>query len=132
MVAIGTIAGSSLGGILVSAFGWPSVFVIYVPVGIAGAILSFIFLPEFLKRERIKSFDIMGTVSFSLFILILFLALLLARRSDNIRQKTTGRKKLPLHEKAMRPTLMYNVLSKTGVTKHMMYINGDCKIRCFF
>ena len=81
MVAIGTIAGSSLGGILVSAFGWPSVFVVNVPVGIIGAILSFIFLPEFSKRKRIKSFDILGTVSFSFFILILFLALLFAQQN---------------------------------------------------
>lgn len=76
MVAIGTIAGSSLGGILVSMFGWPSIFMINIPVGIIGFILSFIFLPEFSQREKIKSFDILGTVSFSLFILILFLALL--------------------------------------------------------
>ncbi|MGW8115259.1 MFS transporter [Caproicibacterium sp. NSD3] len=81
MVAIGTIAGSSLGGILVSAFGWPSIFVINVPVGIIGSILSFAFLPKFSKREKIKSFDIMGTVSFSLFILILFLALLFTQQN---------------------------------------------------
>lgn len=81
MVAIGTIAGSSLGGILVSAFGWPSIFVINVPVGIIGSILSFVFLPKFSKRAKIKSFDIMGTVSFSLFILILFLALLFTQQN---------------------------------------------------
>lgn len=80
MVAIGTIAGSSLGGILVSAFGWPSIFVVNVPVGIAGSILSFIFLPEFSKRKKVNSFDIIGTVSFSLFILILFLALLFTQQ----------------------------------------------------
>ena len=74
MVAIGTIAGSSLGGILVSAFGWPSIFIVNIPAGIAGSILAFIFLPEFSKPKKIKSFDIIGTVSFSLFILILFLS----------------------------------------------------------
>lgn len=81
MVAIGTIAGSSLGGILVSGFGWPSIFVVNVPVGIAGSILSFIFLPEFLKQKKIKSFDIIGTVTFSSFILILFLALLFVQQN---------------------------------------------------
>ena len=81
MVAIGTIAGSSLGGILVSAFGWPSIFVINVPVGIAGSILSFFFLPESSNRKKAESFDIMGTVSFSLFILILFLALLFTQQN---------------------------------------------------
>ena len=81
MVAIGTIAGSSLGGILVSAFGWPSIFVINVPVGIAGSILSFFFLPESSNLKKAKSFDIMGTVSFSLFILILFLALLFTQQN---------------------------------------------------
>lgn len=80
MVAIGTIAGSSLGGILVSAFGWPSIFVINIPVGIVGSILSFIFLPESV-RGKIKSFDIAGTISFSLFILTLFLALLFVQQA---------------------------------------------------
>ena len=81
MVAIGTIAGSSLGGILVSAFGWPSIFWVNVPVGIVGSILSFIFLPEFSEREKVRSFDIIGTISFSLFILILFLALLFTQQN---------------------------------------------------
>lgn len=80
MVAIGTIAGSSLGGILVSAFGWPSIFIVNVPAGIAGSILAFIFLPEFSKQKKIESFDIIGTVSFSLFILILFLSLLFVQQ----------------------------------------------------
>lgn len=80
MVAVGTIAGSSLGGILVSAFGWPSIFVVNVPVGIAGSILSFIFLPEFSKRKKVRSFDIIGTITFSIFILILFLALLFVQQ----------------------------------------------------
>jgi EmrB/QacA subfamily drug resistance transporter len=80
MVAIGTIAGSSLGGILVSAFGWPSIFVINIPVGIIGSILSFIFLPESV-RGKIKSFDLAGTISFSLFILTLFLALLFIQQA---------------------------------------------------
>lgn len=81
MVAIGTIAGSSLGGILVSAFGWPSIFVINIPIGIIGSILSYIFLPESPNRTKIKSFDIAGTVSFSMLILILFLALLFTQQN---------------------------------------------------
>ena len=81
MVAIGTIAGSSLGGILVSAFGWPSIFVINIPVGMIGSVLSFIFLPESSVQEKIHSFDIAGTTSFSLFILTLFLALLFIQQA---------------------------------------------------
>lgn len=81
MVAIGTIAGSSLGGILVSAFGWPSIFMINIPIGIIGSIVSFIFLPESSVREKVTSFDIAGAVSFSLFILILFLALLFTQQN---------------------------------------------------
>lgn len=81
MVALGTIAGSSLGGILVSAYGWPSIFVINVPIGIIGSILSLAFLPKFSKQGERKSFDFKGTVSFSLFILILFLALLFTQQN---------------------------------------------------
>lgn len=81
MVAIGTIAGSSLGGVLVSMFGWPSIFMINVPVGIVGSIVSFIFLPELIKRKKVSSFDIVGTITFSLFILVLFLALLFTQQN---------------------------------------------------
>lgn len=81
MVAIGTIAGSSLGGILVSAFGWPSIFMINIPIGIIGSILSFLVLPESSDRAKIKSFDIAGVISFSMFILVLFLALLFAQQN---------------------------------------------------
>ncbi len=82
MVAIGTIAGSSLGGILVSAFGWPSIFMVNVPIGIAGAILSFIFLPEVVERQENKSFDIKGTIFFSLFIMLLFMGPCLSSRES--------------------------------------------------
>jgi EmrB/QacA subfamily drug resistance transporter len=81
MVAIGTIAGSSLGGIFVSAFGWPSIFVINIPIGIMGSILSFIFLPKSCVQAGNRSFDIVGTLFFSTFILILFLALLFAQQN---------------------------------------------------
>jgi EmrB/QacA subfamily drug resistance transporter len=80
MVAIGTISGSSLGGILVSAFGWPSIFMINVPIGIVGAILAVIFLPEVVERQENKSFDMKGTIFFSLFILLLFIGLLFAQQ----------------------------------------------------
>lgn len=80
MVAIGNIAGSSLGGILVSAFGWPSIFMVNVPIGIVGSILSFIFIPEVGERQENKVFDIKGTIFFSLFIMSLFLGLLFAQQ----------------------------------------------------
>jgi EmrB/QacA subfamily drug resistance transporter len=80
MVAIGTIAGSSLGGILVSAFGWPSIFMVNVPIGIVGSILAIIFIPEVFERQENKAFDLKGTVFFSLFIILLFTGLLLAQQ----------------------------------------------------
>lgn len=81
MVAIGTIAGSSLGGIFVSAFGWPSIFVINIPIGVIGSILSFIFLPKSHIQTGNRPFDLVGTLFFSTFILILFLALLFAQQN---------------------------------------------------
>jgi EmrB/QacA subfamily drug resistance transporter len=80
MVAIGTIAGSSLGGILVSAFGWPSIFMVNVPIGIVGSILSFIFIPEVCERQENKPFDRKGVIFFSLMIVSLFMGLLLAQQ----------------------------------------------------
>jgi EmrB/QacA subfamily drug resistance transporter len=80
MVAIGNIAGSSLGGILVSTFGWPSIFFVNVPIGIVGSILAFIFIPEVVERQENKAFDIQGTVFFSLLIISLFIGLLFAQQ----------------------------------------------------
>lgn len=45
MSAIGTTLGPSLGGILIAGFGWETIFLVNVPLGIANFLLALRFLP---------------------------------------------------------------------------------------
>lgn len=82
MVALGSLTGPFLGGILVSAFGWPSIFIINVPIGVASAALAFCVLPAHMEKPEKQPFDWKGTVFFSAGILALFLTLLLAQQGS--------------------------------------------------
>lgn len=64
MSAIGTALGPSLGGVLIAGFGWRSIFLINVPLGILAWVFSRRYLPEDrrkLKAER-TDLDIMGSL----------------------------------------------------------------------
>jgi EmrB/QacA subfamily drug resistance transporter len=82
MVALGSLVGPSLGGILVHAFGWPSIFLINIPIGIVGFICAVVIIPEIFDRQEDRSFDIKGTLLFSFSMLLLFLGLLFAQEGD--------------------------------------------------
>src|SRR5919206_1523322 len=60
-VYLGLLIGPSLGGVLTTGFGWRAVFLINLPVGLAGWLLSLRFVPaevpRSLSRER---FDLAG------------------------------------------------------------------------
>jgi len=75
-VAIGSLVGPSLGGILVHAAGWQSIFFINIPIGIIGTILTFAILPNIHDKPDKKVFDLKGAVFFSSSILLLFIGLL--------------------------------------------------------
>lgn len=46
VVAIGSLVGPSLGGLLVAVAGWRSIFFINVPIGLGGVALTFAVMPE--------------------------------------------------------------------------------------
>jgi EmrB/QacA subfamily drug resistance transporter len=76
-VAIGTMVGPPLGGIMVEFFDWPSLFLINIPISIFAFVASGIMLPREEERKiSLAGFDLSGTVYFGLFILGLFYALL--------------------------------------------------------
>lgn len=76
IVAIGTMAGPTLGGFLVSLFSWQSIFYINIPIGITAYIAGSRILPKEKANINIKTFDIIGAVLLSTSILPLFYALL--------------------------------------------------------
>ena len=68
MSAIGTALGPSLGGVLAPAFGWPAIFLVNVPLGLA----AFVLVSRGLPRERPgmqrarTGFDPLGTALLAL------------------------------------------------------------------
>jgi EmrB/QacA subfamily drug resistance transporter len=85
VVATGTTLGPALGGVLVGAFGWQSIFFVNLPVGLLGIVLALAILEE----ERISTrregaaakFDPLGAILVSVGLVTLLLAL---NRGDQV------------------------------------------------
>lgn len=76
VVAMGSLAGPSLGGILVHSFSWQAVFFINVPFGILGVAMTYLVMPENRRLSAGKAFDGRGAALFVGIILLAFLSLL--------------------------------------------------------
>ncbi|MCT8975393.1 MFS transporter [Clostridium sp. CX1] len=75
-VAIGTMMGPPLGGIMVQAINWESIFLINVPIGIIAFVLGKKILPKENLKENTNQFDFKGAVLFIVAIVALFWAML--------------------------------------------------------
>ena len=69
----GAMVGPSLGGVLLTYFGWRAIFLVNVPIGILGMVLAFRFLPRQAGTRGIR-FDVLGSVLVGLAIVSLLLA----------------------------------------------------------
>ena len=78
-VSLGSIAGPSLGGIIVASLGWEYIFWVNVPVGLIVIIIGWILLPEDRTHLQVH-IDKAGSFLFPLFILALFSGLLLGQQ----------------------------------------------------
>lgn len=78
-VSLGSIAGPSLGGVIVSTLGWEYIFWVNIPIGLIAIILAWKVLPKDLTKVK-SSIDIPGSMLFSLFIVSLFAGLLLGQQ----------------------------------------------------
>lgn len=75
-VALGTMLGPPLGGIMVEIFNWESIFIINVPIGIVAFFLGRKMLPKEEKKENTTDFDSKGAILFIFFVVSLFWAML--------------------------------------------------------
>jgi EmrB/QacA subfamily drug resistance transporter len=77
MSAVGTALGPSLGGILILGFGWRSLFLVNIPLGILNLILAHRYLPLDISRsEKVQaSFDKVGTVILTFTLLVYALSM---------------------------------------------------------
>ncbi|WP_143666564.1 MFS transporter, partial [Streptomyces reticuliscabiei] len=55
--------GSLLGGVLVEAFGWPSVFFVNVPIAVVLAVAGRLLFPADGPRDRTRRFDVLGALT---------------------------------------------------------------------
>jgi EmrB/QacA subfamily drug resistance transporter len=60
--AIGATSGVLLGGILTDALGWPAIFLINVPIGLAVVLFSGGLVPEGRRETENRHFDLLGAV----------------------------------------------------------------------
>lgn len=77
-VSLGSIAGPSLGGVLLSVLGWQSIFWVNIPIGLIAIGIGWRLLPADISFLKVK-LDISGSLLFSIFIITLFSGLLLGQ-----------------------------------------------------
>ena len=73
-VALGSLVGPGLGGIIVGAIGWEYIFFINVPIGLIAVIAAIRYLPQ-AEKKRDQKLDIPGAVLFLTAIVPLFVSL---------------------------------------------------------
>lgn len=81
MSAIGTTLGPSLGGILISGFGWRAIFLISAPLGLVALLLTHRYLPldRSASRAAGAAFDYVGTSLLALTLAAYALAMTIGR-----------------------------------------------------
>lgn len=80
--AVGTALGPTLGGALIAAWGWPALFFINLPLGLAALVLARRYLPADLQRAATAPrprFDMVGTVLLAATLAAYALAMTLGR-----------------------------------------------------
>ncbi|MDI3258026.1 MAG: MFS transporter, partial [Kyrpidia sp.] len=63
-VSLGTLSGPAVGGLLIDRFGWPAIFWVNVPIGVAAFAAGWRILPRE-RAGRREPFDVLGSVLFA-------------------------------------------------------------------
>lgn len=75
VVALGSLTGPALGGILVGLLNWRSIFFINLPIGILGYLAARIILPHDKPPQNKETFDFAGALFFTLGMISLMFAI---------------------------------------------------------
>jgi EmrB/QacA subfamily drug resistance transporter len=73
--SVGAIAGYTLGGVMITYFGWRSIFLINVPIGIFGTIWGYMRLKEIGVRPAGQKFDYFGSILYCIGLTTILLGL---------------------------------------------------------
>lgn len=82
--AAGTALGPSLGGLLIGSLGWPSIFLLNVPLGAIAFGLAFHYLPRDIRQGAPADFDVRGSVLLALTLTACALAMTLAHGATSV------------------------------------------------
>ena len=74
-INLGAVAGYTLSGIMITYFGWRSIFIINVPIGIFGTVWSYIRLKEIRVKPISQKFDFAGSILYCIGLSTILLAL---------------------------------------------------------
>jgi len=75
IVGLGNMSGPAIGGIILSHFSWPAVFLINVPIGIIAFLFGLKVMPNQPLNSTVNRFDLPGFFLFGLFTVTLLLSL---------------------------------------------------------
>src|ERR1700761_6547937 len=81
VAGLATVAGPTLGGLLVSAFDWRWIFFVNLPIGVAVLAVTFVIIPG-VQPGRRHRFDVLGVVLASLALLAICYGLIEGQRYD--------------------------------------------------
>jgi EmrB/QacA subfamily drug resistance transporter len=83
MSAVGTALGPTLGGVLISGFGWQAIFLVTLPLGILTFLLAYRYLPAGSARPKSDraGFDVVGTLLLAVTLAAYALAVTVGRGS---------------------------------------------------
>ena len=86
----GGAVGLVLGGVLTTAFSWPWIFYVNVPVGIAVFVASLRFVPESKDEHEHKSFDVAGALTVTAGLIALVYGIVKAQEQGWVSLHTGG------------------------------------------
>ena len=72
---LGAMAGYTLGGVMITWFGWQSIFWINIPIGIFGTVWGYMRLKEISVKSSSGTFDYAGTILYCIGLATILLAL---------------------------------------------------------
>ncbi len=72
---LGAVAGYTLSGVMISLFGWRSIFLVNVPIGIFGTVWAYKRLKEVSVRSSGQKFDYIGAILYCVGLSVVLLAL---------------------------------------------------------
>jgi EmrB/QacA subfamily drug resistance transporter len=61
VAGVASVSGPTVGGLLITEFGWPSIFYVNLPLGLLGIIITLRFVPD-VRSRRPHRFDLVGVL----------------------------------------------------------------------